>query len=228
MKTQGWVKIHRKLLYSSIFSSDNGLRVWIWCLLRANHEECDIFIGLQKVHLMPGQFIFGRESAGEFLDMSPSTVRNWMDILQEDSKIDIKPTNKYSVISINNWEEYQTNDIKLDNKITTDKQQNNTDKNDKNIITNKVYGNEDINSIITELSKLTPTGQLDDTVTNNRRRAHNLIQKYGVDHVLETIKAIPNNSFWYDKVTSVGLLLKHYNAIVNSKPITNSKPFKLL
>ncbi len=128
----GWIKLHRKLLDSSIFTSDSGLRIWIWCLLRANHDECDVFVGIHKVHLMPGQFIFGRESASESLGISPSTVRNWINILQQDSRIDIKPTNKYSVISVLNWNDYQSLDNKKDNRITTEKQQNNTDKNEKN------------------------------------------------------------------------------------------------
>lgn len=135
----GWIKLHRKLLDSSIFTSDSGLRIWIWCLLRANHDECDVFVGIHKVHLMPGQFVFGRESASESLGISPSTVRNWINILQQDSRIDIKPTNKYSVISVLNWNDYQSMDNKKDNRITTEKQQNNTDKKDKkekNIDTN--------------------------------------------------------------------------------------------
>jgi len=91
-----------------------------------------MYVGNQKIHLNPGQFVFGRLSAGEELGMSNSTVRNWMMSLKQDSYLDIKSTNKYSVVSIKNWEEYQKQDSKKDSRIKTEKKQNNTNKNDKN------------------------------------------------------------------------------------------------
>ncbi len=124
--------LHRKLLDSAIITSDKGFRLWVWCLLKANHEEADVYLGTHKIHLLPGQFVFGRESASESLKLSPSTVRNWMEILKQDNKIDIRTTNKYSVITICNWKDYQTKDNEMDNKITTEKKENNTNNNDKN------------------------------------------------------------------------------------------------
>lgn len=83
----------------------------------------------------------------------------------------------------------------------------------------KRYGNEDVNTILDAISKLTPTGKLDGSEYENRQRAHNLIQKYGKEAVLKTIKSIPDIPFWKGKVTSAGLLLKHFNAIISSKPV---------
>lgn len=133
----GWIKLHRKLLDSSIFSSEKGLKVWIWCLLKVSHTENDVFLGAQKVHLQKGQFVFGRDSASEDLQMSPSTVRNWIKILQQDSYLDIKPTNKYSIVTVLKWKDYQEIDIKKDNRITTEKQQNNTYNKEKNVENDK-------------------------------------------------------------------------------------------
>lgn len=234
----GWIKLHRKLLDSSIFTSDSGLRIWIWCLLRANHDECDVFVGIHKVHLMPGQFVFGRESASESLGISPSTVRNWINILQQDSRIDIKPTNKYSVISVLNWNDYQSMDNKKDNRITTEKQQNNTDKKDKNVkkiiskditeaetsevlLTNKSYGNTDINTLLDTISKLTPTGKLDGSEKDNRRLAYTIIRK----HTLETaLKALRNvkGSFYEGKINSARNLYNNFNALLNAKADTRT------
>lgn len=133
---EGWIKLHRKIINNKIWSNPVGLKVWLWCLIRANHQLTEVMVGLQTVKLECGQFIFGRLLAGEELGMSPSTVRNWMSVLKQDSYLDIKTTNKFSVVSITKWKEYQSLDSNLDSRVKTNEKQNNTDnnvKNDKNI-----------------------------------------------------------------------------------------------
>jgi len=110
----GWIKLYRKLLHSPIFTSEKGLKVWVWCLLKASHEGYEQYVGRSLVVLKPGQFVFGRKAAGGELRMKPTTIHMWIQILQNDSYIDIKTSNKYSVISINNWNDYQGNDTKTD------------------------------------------------------------------------------------------------------------------
>jgi len=117
---------------SEIWQNPVGLKIWMWCLLKASHEERVVLINRTKITLKPGQFIFGRISASEELGQSPSTVRNWITFLNKDSYLDIKPTNKYSIVTIKKWNQYQDEDINLDNRITTEKKQNNTNKNVKN------------------------------------------------------------------------------------------------
>ncbi len=128
----GWIKLHRKLLQNPIFTSEKGLKVWIWCLLRSNHQENEVYVGLEKVSVKSGEFIFGRDSASLELGMKPSTVRNWIQALKKDSYVDIKTTSKYSVISIKNWIDYQDVDSQVDNKVKTKQKQSDTDKNVKN------------------------------------------------------------------------------------------------
>ena len=130
---KGYIKLHRKLLENPIFTSERGFRIWLWCLMRAGHKERDIYFGKEKIHLKVGQFVYGRDSAGESLGLSPSTVRNWIETLKVDRYLDIKSTNKYSIITILKWNEYQVKDNKVDNKVKTDEKPNNTNKNDKNV-----------------------------------------------------------------------------------------------
>lgn len=129
---EGWVKLHRKIIGNKIWDSPVGLKVWLWCLLKASHKESEVLVGFKTVKLLRGQFVFGRLSASEELGISPSTTRNWMSLLKQDSYLDIKTTNKFSVVTINNWNEYQDLDSSLDSKIKTNKKQNNTNNNDKN------------------------------------------------------------------------------------------------
>lgn len=146
---QGYIKLHRKLLDSPIFTSDKGLRIWIWCLLKAEFKEKDAYIGRTKRLIKPGQFIFGRHSASEELDIAPSTIWSWICLLQKDNFIDIEKTTQCSVVSIKNWEDYQTND----NERKTNEKQTDTIyknvKNDKNIyrVEKKIFKYPTIESI---------------------------------------------------------------------------------
>ena len=56
-----------------------------------------------------------------------------MNNLQKREMLNIKKTNKYSVVSIVKWHEYQETEQQLNNNRTTDEQQLNTNKNVKNV-----------------------------------------------------------------------------------------------
>ncbi len=123
MNNQGWIKIHRKLLNSLIFSSEKGLKVWIWCLLKANHEETDFYIGRQKIHILPGQFVTGKNTAKEELEMAVGTIWFWLKQLEVEHNIERKSTNKYSVITILKWKDYQQIEPKIERRLNADRTQ---------------------------------------------------------------------------------------------------------
>ncbi|RDY69100.1 DnaD domain protein [Halobacillus trueperi] len=122
---QGWLKLHRKILHSEIFENEKMLKIFIYCLTKSSHKNTESRVGRQKVELEPGQFIFGRKKAASDLNMNESTVRDYLKILKEDGVISIHSTNKYSVITVDNWAIYQSNDEECDNKTTPDTQQKN-------------------------------------------------------------------------------------------------------
>jgi len=108
---EGWVKLHRKLLKSRVFANEKLFRVWIWCLLRADHKACWVPVrtgrGITEVRLHAGQFIFGRRAAAKELRMPPSTVWAQMEKLKNMQNLDIQLDHHYSVVTICNWETYQ-------------------------------------------------------------------------------------------------------------------------
>lgn len=134
---EGYIKLARCLLEKPIFHNPKLLKVWIWCLLKATHKDCIQLVGLQKVALRPGQFVFGRNKAAVELSMPPSTVWRLINVLKQNQSLDIKTNNKYSLITIVNWDFYQVEAFKVDNKVdnkwTTNGQQMDTNKNIKNI-----------------------------------------------------------------------------------------------
>jgi DNA-binding transcriptional regulator YhcF (GntR family) len=132
----GWIKLHRKLLNSSIFQNPNLLKFWIWCLLKATHCDRKTRVGLQEIELKEGQFIFGRNKAGVELGMNPSTVYKYLGVVEKDGLVCTNRNNKFTVVTIVNWSLYQTEEHKKEqqsnSKVTTKEQQSNTNKNVKN------------------------------------------------------------------------------------------------
>lgn len=150
MSDQGWIKLYRKLIHDPVFSTEKGLKVWVWVLLKANHKKVDLFWGRQNITLRGGQLIFGRYTASEELKMSPSTVWFWMNELKKGEYIDIKTTNKFSIVTIKNWDKYQS-------LLTTNNQQVNTVNNVKN-----VKNNDEISDEISNIKKLLSSTGIDE------------------------------------------------------------------
>ena len=119
----GWIKLHRKLLENPIFDSEKGLKIWIWCTLKANHKDNFVIFGRKKLLVKKGQFIMGGIKAEEVLKIARTTIYYWIDFLQKEGMIDIKKTNKYTIITIQNWDKYQDVDIKKTSNVTTSGQQ---------------------------------------------------------------------------------------------------------
>jgi len=136
----GWVCLHRKIIDSMVFQNEGLLKVWIWCLAKANHEIKWVPImtgrGSSIVKVEPGQFIFGRKTAAKELKMKESTVQDRMKILQKHQNIVMQPNSHYSIITIMNWKRYQKKIIESnrqpDKQATGKQQASNTDNNDNN------------------------------------------------------------------------------------------------
>lgn len=108
---RGYIKFWRKIEDSAIFQNEGLLKVAIWCLLRANHKETFLQVrtgrGFSEVRLLPGAFLFGRESAAQKLNMSPSTVWKRILKLKKLDFLNIESNSHYSIINIVNWIIYQ-------------------------------------------------------------------------------------------------------------------------
>lgn len=66
---------------------------------------------------------FGRKKASEELQMSESMVYRYINLLKELKMLDIKSNNKFSVVTVEKWEDYQINreemNSNINNKRTT-------------------------------------------------------------------------------------------------------------
>jgi len=141
----GCILLSRAILESDVFASQKLLKIWIWCLCKASFKEKSIPLKIGKgetiIKISRGQFIFGRFKAEEQLFIDGSTIYKSMQKLQELEMIQIKSNNQYSIITICNYDRYQslenykvtTNEQPSNNQVTTNEQPSNTTKNVNNV-----------------------------------------------------------------------------------------------
>jgi DnaD/phage-associated family protein len=101
--------------------------------MKASHTDHKQLVGMKMVDLKPGQFVFGRSKAASELNLSESTVWRYMKLLEKLDSIALKSNNKFTVVTIGKWGDYQSHDTEggqqMDNKWTTKEQQMDTNKN---------------------------------------------------------------------------------------------------
>lgn len=78
-----WIKLYRKIMKSPIWENEKALKLWIWCLLKATHEEREQLVGQQLIHLNAGEFIFGRKKASEEIQMNENTIYKYLKLLEK-------------------------------------------------------------------------------------------------------------------------------------------------
>lgn len=196
---QGWIKLHRKLLDSLVFRSEKALKIWVWCLLKVNHKDNIFMLGRNKVEVQKGQFVFGSFTAKEELDLAVSTIWYWLEFLEKEGQVEIKRTNKYSVITIKNWKDYQLVENKSETNSEAKNKQIGTNKNDKNVKNDKNTSEPSsqdkltINKVISSFKKI--NSEADNFYKNKTQRdaCIYLVNKYTLEKVKKAIWVIDFN-----------------------------------
>lgn len=149
----GYIKLHRQIAEWEWYSDIKVTRVFIHCLLKANHKD-------KKWHgetIKKGSFITSYENLSIETGLTVQQVRTAINKLKSTGEITYQSTRRCSIISINNWNEYQADNTQNNKQITNEQQTNNkqitttknvkNDKNDKNINTKVDINSEKISKI---------------------------------------------------------------------------------
>lgn len=98
-----WVKVHRSIMESLIWSDPMLLKVALWCVMKANWKT-GYFLG-QVVSR--GQLAVSGESAAESLDISRFAWMRAIKKLQSINFISIKSHSRFTIITVCKYETYQ-------------------------------------------------------------------------------------------------------------------------
>lgn len=130
-----YIKLDRKLKDWQWKTDPNMVALWIHLLLEANYKENN----WKGIQLPRGTFPTSTRSLSEKTGLSIQQTKTCLKKLQLTNEITIKATNKYSLITIRKWDEYQCCDDEITIKTTnkTDDIQLPNNKPSNNTIRNK-------------------------------------------------------------------------------------------
>ena len=111
----GFIKLDRQLLNWGWFKKPEMVQVWVYLLLTAQHQD----VYENGIFLKRGDVLFGRKKASRDLGLSEQTIRTCINRLKSTNEITTKSTNKYTIITILKYDDYQSNKQKSTNKTTT-------------------------------------------------------------------------------------------------------------
>lgn len=129
----GFITLHRAILNWEWYDDINTTRLFIHLLLKANHKD-------QKWHgnlIKRGQLITGRIELSKQTGLSQQQIRTCLSKLKSTSEITSKPTNRNTLITLVNYNNYQDNKeqatSQTSRKQPTDNQQITTNNNVNNV-----------------------------------------------------------------------------------------------
>lgn len=221
-KNQGWISIHRKSLESSVWKNPVVWFVWCWCLLKANHNKNTFPFNGTDIEILPGQFITGIQKATlELPGVTSQMYRTAIKYLENTQRLTTKSTNKFTLITVNKWEEYQdlnkqtnkplTNQQQTTNKRLTTNNNVNNDNNDNNI-TSDVTSHKQLDQVNEVFKTFYDLGNKGINFGNktDRAAAEWLIKTYGLEKTINTIKfAMETNNKPYAPVITTPYQLKN-------------------
>lgn len=102
----GYIKLYRKLVRWGWYQDSVVKDLFLHFLLTASYKDFE-WMG-QK--LKAGQLIVGRRRLSEELGFSERQIRTALKKLESTGEVTSKSTNRYTIITVVNWEDYQINE----------------------------------------------------------------------------------------------------------------------
>jgi DNA replication protein DnaD len=179
---EGWIKLHRKMRDWQWYTDIPVKTLFIHLLISANHTP-KMWRGILVER---GQFLTGRKALSDETGLSEMQVRSALKKLKNSGEITSKTTNKFTMITICNYNDYQKKEggaNQQDNQQITNEQPTNNQQ----ITTNKNEKNEEEKKEAIELYRqcfrnLAPPGPVVVEI-------HSLVDDYGIDAVKEAFIA---------------------------------------
>ena len=152
MKNKGWTKFHREQ-FSHWISKKPFCDGYAWTYLygQANHKPGIVNFRNEYIKVGRGQFITSKMKLENIFGWTRRHIDNFLRALENDEMITYRMTNRFTSITIINYEHYQSygkqNDIQnnkqMADRLYTDDKQVSINKNDNNDINDKNDKNEE-------------------------------------------------------------------------------------
>jgi len=144
MSSSGWIKLHRRIKDKAYYKKSEYVHLWVHLLLKANHKSKEFMFNDKIMLINEGQLLTGRKQLSQETGISESMVERILKMFQNEQQIEQQTTNKFRIISIKNWVNYQNennveqqSEQQVNNQWTASEQPVDTNKNDKNVKNDK-------------------------------------------------------------------------------------------
>lgn len=109
MLENGYIKLRRSLTGWRWYKDGNVLRLWVHLLISANYEACSF----QDREVKRGELVTSLKSLSEQTGMTVKEIRTALDKLKRTGEITTQSNRHYTLISVKNYDAYQS-DAPLD------------------------------------------------------------------------------------------------------------------
>lgn len=184
----GYLRLYRSMKTWEWYNDANTKIVFLHLLLNANWEESRF----KGYDIPKGGLVIGLYSLSETLGISVQSVRTALDHLKSTNEITIKSTNRFSIVTIVNWEKYQGGFEEVTNKSTsktTNKQQTTnkqltTEEEYKNIENKNINSSKNIQEVVDLYHKNCPSLPQVTKITDARKKLINArLKDYSIEEL---------------------------------------------
>jgi hypothetical protein len=113
----GYIKIHRKLQEWEWYKKSAAVHLFVHLIFKANFKDSRF----EGYDIPRGSFVAGRKVLSDETGLSERTVRTFIKKLIETKEITVKTTNRFSIITICNYCNYQDKEIESDQQPTNNR-----------------------------------------------------------------------------------------------------------
>ena len=233
----GYVKFWRKALDAGWLKNHELWVFWSYCLLKASHKKYTVIVGCQRVDLLLGQFVMGRRKASEETGLTEREIRTCLALLIKWENVTSRTTNKFTVITVINWDAYQSNetanDQHNDQQATSGRPHTNTEEHKKepprdfsseiSALENRYPDRETIKRVFDAIISTRKSNRIADTVRLSILKAW---ERYPVESVTAGIKTFLEKGYQdqgKDEKYLLGIIRKNGNGQRTGSEITGTK-----
>ena len=230
----GWIKLHRQLLDWEWYDDINTFRLFVHCLLRANHSDSK----WRGIDVKRGAFITSLETLNKETGLSVSQIRTALKKLISTGELASKSQAKSRIITVLGYDSYQHSDKQVskqlagksqgsDKQVTTDKNvrskecKNEINKDTLPAVNPPSYSKDDHNCALwfyDLLLKLNPKHKKPnfDTWANDIRKIVN-IDKRTYQEISDLMLWVNQDHFWQTNILSPKKLREKWDALTMQK-----------
>jgi len=132
----GFIQVHRKLVNSSFYNDSEAVHLWIHLLFKARFSDGKYWVKDEEIMLKAGQFVTGRKVLSAETKINESKIQRLMKRFEKCHMIEQQTNSVSRLITIVNYNEYQSSEQQVNNERTASEQQVNNERTLNNNVNN--------------------------------------------------------------------------------------------